>query len=95
MPPKNTRDGNTVSNYLNHWRLKMIRITAEGNNAEGKTMVLVAIAEALKAKGFTDVQFINPEQSEHTRQDILNALGDNQRVLNTKIELHEKFGTIE
>lgn len=73
----------------------LIKLTAEGNNASGKTTVLSLIYAMLKEKGFTDVQVVGVEET----PEVFQAKGEQvlkfPGLTDAKIELHEKWGTIE
>jgi thymidylate kinase len=76
--------------------MSTIRITAEGNNAAGKTTILSLIAAMLKEKGFAEVVVVNGEET----PEVFLAKGEetlnkHPRLRNNRIELIESFGRIE
>lgn len=74
----------------------LVRVIAEGNNGTGKTTVLEVIQRALKAHGFSDVVFVNPEENEENRaRKYAMPVSGNPLLKDLRIELVEKFGRIQ
>lgn len=69
----------------------MITITVAGTAHSGKTTILTLIEKTLKDNGFKNVVFINPEEQQLHRDEIMIAFSN----LKDNIDRNQTFALIE